>query len=305
MNWFLSIVFILFSFVSLANTRYLPDGIVITKDISSQIDLNTILDRIAEIDSESKLNKLIDSIIVDDVTIAKRRSKVIIIDAGHGGKDNGTTGIMGTVEKHLVLQYSLLLNKTLRNLGYTVFLTRNNDLYLTLVERRKFAQHYHGSLMIAVHADSANSIEARGLSVYTLSNEASDETAKMLASSHNDSKDITFQTEAKDVFIKTALIDVFQNATITKSEHFARKLIANCQKNKLFTIARPHRSAGFAVLKMPDVPSVLIELGFLSSPEEEILLRSPAYRGQIIQTIAQTIDEFFDIRPNDIDLTSI
>lgn len=298
MAWHLSIALIFFSFASFANTKYLPDGIVITKDISSKIDLDTILDRIAEIDTKSRLNRLIDNIIVDDSAVAKRRTKVIIIDAGHGGKDEGTTGIMGTVEKHLVLQYSLLLDKTLRGLGYTVFLTRSNDSYLTLVERRKFAQRYHGSLMIAIHADSAGSVEARGLSVYTLSDEASDETARMLASGHDDSNDIIFKTKAKDVFIKTALIDVFQNATITKSEHFARSLISNCQKNKLFTIARPHRSAGFAVLKMPDVPSVLIELGFLSSPEEEILLRSPAYRGQIIQTIAQTIDEFFGIQPN-------
>jgi N-acetylmuramoyl-L-alanine amidase len=295
MAWLFSL-FLFFGCNVFANSKYIPDGIVITNDISSRIDLDTILERIAEIDAESKLNNLIDRVIVDERTQFIRKSKVVIIDAGHGGKDEGTTGIMGTVEKQLVLQYALLLSKTLKSLGYTVFLTRNNDSYLTLVERRKFAQNYHGSLMIALHADSATSIEARGLSVYTLSEEASDETAKMLAQSHSDSNDITFKAKTKDAFIKTTLIDVVQNATISKSEHFASTLINNCQSSKLFTITRPHRNAGFAVLKMPDVPSVLIELGFLSSPEEEILLRSPAYRERIIETIAQTVDEFFGVK---------
>lgn len=286
---------IAFKCIAFAKKQYIPDGIIITERVSSQIDLDTVLNRIAEIDAESKLNSLIDDIITDDVAKLMRKNKVIIIDAGHGGKDRGTTGLMGTVEKHLVLQYALLLSKVLKSKGYTVFLTRSSDAYLTLIERRKFAQNRSGSLMLAIHADSASSIEARGLSVYTLSGEASDETAKMLAESHNDSKDITFDVKTKDKFVKNALIDIAQNATISRSEFFADKLIKNCQKNRLFTITRPHRHAGFAVLKMPDIPSVLIELGFLSSPEEEILLRSPAYRERMIKTISQTVDEFFGI----------
>jgi N-acetylmuramoyl-L-alanine amidase len=294
MHWVFSL-FCFFAFDIFAKDKYIPAGIVIPKDVSSKMDLDVILDRIAEIDAETKLRGLIDTVIVDKESQVLRKRKVIIIDAGHGGKDQGATGIMGTIEKDLVLEYALLLKSILKSFGYTVFLTRNNDSYLTLVERRKFAQNYNGSLMIALHADSATSIEARGLSVYTLSEEASDSAAEMLAQGHNDQNDIIFHTKAKDKFIKSTLIDVVQNVTISKSEHFAKTLVKNCQANRLFTIARPHRQAGFAVLKMPDVPSVLVELGFLSSPEEEILLRSPAYRQQIVQTVAQTVDEFFGI----------
>jgi N-acetylmuramoyl-L-alanine amidase len=290
MFWLLSFLVIFHSF---AQEEYIPNGLVVTKDISQKIDLETILERIAEIDASSKLNRLIDNVLAQDKTsVQKRKSKIVIIDAGHGGKDPGTRGIMGTVEKDLVMQYSLLLSKVLRDAGYTVILTRNGDSYLSLIQRRKFAQNHNGSLMISLHADSAETIDARGLSIYTLSNEATDEVAKMLAETHDASDDIIFRSSVRDNLAKTVLIDVAQRATISRSEYFASILIKNAEKSRLFVIPRPHRRAGFAVLKMPDVPSVLIELGFLSNPEEEILLRSPAYRNQIIQTVFKSIDEF-------------
>jgi N-acetylmuramoyl-L-alanine amidase len=293
MFWLFSFLIIFHSF---AQEEYIPDGLVVTKDISQKIDLETILERIAEIDASSKLNRLIDNVLTQDKTsVQQRKSKVIIIDAGHGGKDPGTRGIMGTVEKELVLQYALLLSKVLRDAGYTITLTRNGDNYLSLVQRRKFAQNYNGSLMISLHADSAETIDARGISVYTLSNEATDEVAKMLAETHDASDDIIFKSSVRDGLAKTALIDVAQRATVSRSEYFASVLMKNAEKSRIFVIPRPHRRAGFAVLKMPDVPSVLIELGFLSNPEEEILLRSPAYRNQIIQTVFKSVDEFFGV----------
>lgn len=264
-------------------------------NLISKKDLDIILERIAEIDESSKLNNLIDKILIEDRGAAvQRRRKVVIIDSGHGGKDPGTTGVMGTIEKELTLQYGILLAKTLRDAGYTVFMTRTSDNYISLIQRRKFAQDYNGSLMISLHADSAGTIEARGLSVYTLSEEATDETAKKLASAHDDS-DITFKSHVRDDDALSVLINVAQNATVSKSEYFAKIILKHAQNGRLFIIPNPHRKAGFAVLKMPDVPSVLIELGFLSSPEEEILLRSPPYRNQMIQTLFKSIDEFFGI----------
>lgn len=273
--------------------EHIPEGIIITDQISSQMKLDEILERIAQISYQDKLEKLIEKV-TNKTNIHKRKSKTIIIDAGHGGKDPGTTGIMGTIEKELTLQYAVLLANNLKNLGYTVLFTRQNDIFVSLIQRRKFAQDYKGSLMIAIHADSAENLDARGISFYTLSNEASDDVAKMLAENHGND-DITFKTTAKNETAKTMLIDIAQSATISKSEYFAEILVKNSQKNKLFTIPRPHRKAGFAVLKMPDVPSVLIELGFLSSPEEEILLRSQTYRNQIIENICDSIDDFFGI----------
>ncbi len=274
--------------------EHIPEGIVITNEASSQMQLDEILGRIAQMTSRDKLDSILEKAASSKDSIQKRKTKMVIIDAGHGGKDPGTTGIMGTIEKELTLQYAILLGKSLKNMGYNVLLTRQSDSYLTLVQRRKFAQEYKGSLMIAIHADSAENLDARGISFYTLSNEASDSIAKMLAESHS-SEDITFKTTAKDEMVKTALINIAQTATISRSEYFAQILVGNSEKNKLFVIPRPHRRAGFAVLKMPDVPSVLIELGFLSSPEEEILLRSQVYRNTIIDTISQSIDQFFGV----------
>jgi N-acetylmuramoyl-L-alanine amidase len=291
MRWFVVSLYLFASLCAAGN----DDIRQMQGNLGNNKELDTILERIAEIDASSRLNSLIDKIIIEDKgAVIQRKKKVIIIDAGHGGKDPGNIGIMGTVEKDLVLQYSILLAKTLRDAGYIVFLTRSNDSYLTLVQRRKFAQQYNGSLMIALHADSAGNINARGLSVYTLSDDATDDVAKMLASSHGD-EDIVFKSSVRDDIAKTALINLAQNATVSKSEYFARILLNYAEHNRLFVIPKPHRKAGFAVLKMPDVPSVLIELGFLSSPEEEILLRSPPYRNQMIQTIFKSVDEFFGI----------
>lgn len=258
--------------------------------------LDEILERIAEIDASSKINALIDRILITDKSLtAKRRGRVIVIDAGHGGKDPGTSGKNGTVEKFITLQYTLLLGNILKEAGYTVFLTRDGDSYLPLYQRRKLAQMYGGSLMIAIHADAAGNLEARGLSVYTLSDEATDETAKMLAQSHEDSQDINLGSNIKDTNARSALINLAQNATISRSEYFSKIFLQNSAKDRLFVIPNPHRKAGFAVLKTPNVPSVLIELGFLSNPEEEILLASQTYRRQMVQTIFKSIDEFFGI----------
>lgn len=148
--------------------EHIPEGIVITDEASSQMQLDEILGRIAQITAQGKLDGLIESVASGRNFAQKRKTKMIIIDAGHGGKDPGTTGIMGTIEKELTLQYAILLAKNLKYLGYSVLLTRQSDSSLTLVQRRKFAQDYKGSLMIAIHADSAENLDARGISFYTL-----------------------------------------------------------------------------------------------------------------------------------------
>lgn len=294
MLWLFSGIFILFSAFATDLHRSVQN-MILTEEVSEMVDLDTILERIAEIDASSKLNKLIDKILIENKDFAaKRHSKVVIIDAGHGGKDPGTHGTMGTIEKKIVLQYAVTLHNMLQNAGYTVLMTRNKDEYISLIQRRKFAELKKGSLMISLHADSAHIPQARGLSVYTLSDKATDEVAQMLAQSHDDN-DMIFRSSAKDILVKTALIDVAQRVSISKSEYFASILVNNAQKAKLFCIPKTHRKAGFAVLKMPNVPSVLIELGFLSNPEEEILLSSPAYKNTIINAIFKSVDQFFGI----------
>ena len=228
---------------------------------------------------------------------APRRPPVIVLDPGHGGVDPGAIGRRGTQEKGVTLTAARELQKALEATGrYKVFLTRNDDRFLALRERTRIARRHDANLFLSLHADSAPGANARGLSVYTLSDKSSDQEAAMLAASENMADvigGIDLSGEQADVV--SILIDLAQRETKNQSVRLANHLV-QAMVLRVPVLERPHRHAGFAVLKAPDIPAVLIELGFLSHPEEERLLLTASHRAAVIDGIVAAVDNFFAAR---------
>lgn len=225
----------------------------------------------------------------------KPKKPLIVIDAGHGGEDSGAIGPRGSQEKDIVLAYARSLQEALIDSGkYRVQLTRESDKFIPLRERVKIARKAGGAIFISLHADSAPKDNSpRGLSVYTLSEKASDAETEALAASEN-KVDILggmdLSNEREDV--ADILISLAQRETRNQSALLA-DLLATSLDDRVKLLANPHRFAGFAVLKAPDIPSVLIETGFISHPEEERLLKTKEYRQKLITGIIGGIDRYF------------
>ena len=226
-------------------------------------------------------------------TKAKQR-KIIVIDAGHGGVDPGAIGYNGTYEKNITLSMAKELKKLLDQKGkYKVYLTRSRDVFIPLRERVKISRSHDADLFISVHADSAKNRKAVGLSVYTLSETASDKEAAALAEKENKADivaGLNFAEHSKEV--SDILLNLAQRETNNSSAEFASLLSAQMSKVAK-TVSNTHRFAGFAVLKAPDVPSVLLELGYLSNPTEERQLRQKSYRRKLGEAAVKAIDKYF------------
>lgn len=220
--------------------------------------------------------------------------KLIIIDPGHGGVDPGAIGHSGTYEKQVVLAMAHQLKKVLEASGsYRVKLTRRRDIFLRLRQRIAIARAAQGDLFISLHADSLNDPSHRGASVYTLSERASDKEAAQLAARENKSDIIAgmdFSAETPEV--ANILIDLAQRETMNHSARFAGALVDELSR-EIKTLRRSHRFAGFAVLKAPDIPSVLVEIGYLSNATEERLLQDPSHRQKIAHAIYRGVNRFF------------
>ncbi len=217
----------------------------------------------------------------------------IVIDPGHGGIDGGATGSNGTVEKLVTLAFARELKERLGVLpGVRVFLTRDDDRFIALDERVRIARQLDASLFVSIHADTIRDKTLRGATVYTLSDKASDEVAHAVAQQENLSDAIGgVEVVVEDQNVADILIDLTRRETMQFSVKFARALVESIQK-KAKTINHPHRSAGFRVLKAPDVPSVLVELGYLSNPEDEKLVSDPAWRHNVLDEMAKAIGEY-------------
>jgi N-acetylmuramoyl-L-alanine amidase len=221
---------------------------------------------------------------------------VVVLDPGHGGIDNGTVAPSGEYEKSIVLDFTLALRDKLEKTGkYRVALTRSDDRFVPLAERVQFARAQSAALFISIHADALpkRDGEARGATVYTLSETASDTEAGRLAEAENKADVIgglDLSAEPNDV--ADILIDLAQRETKQFSVNFATSLIG-----ELKTSARLHKhplkSAGFRVLKAPDVPSVLVELGYVTNRQDLKLLTSEAWRGRATDSIVQAVNTFF------------
>ena len=224
---------------------------------------------------------------------------IVVLDPGHGGIDFGTQARGGITEKAIVLEFSLILRDLLEKTGkYRVVMTRSDDTFVPLGERVQFARERQAALFLSIHADALRKIEgeAQGATVYTLSETASDAEAARLAENENRADviaGIDLSREPGDV--ADILIDLAQRETKTFSMHFAKNLVGE-MKNVARLHKFPLKSAGFKVLKAPDVPSVLLELGYVSSAADLKLLTSRAWQTRTAASIVQAIDTFFSTR---------
>ena len=221
--------------------------------------------------------------------------KVIVLDPGHGGVDPGALGNSGTHEKDLTLAMAREVRRQLEASGrYRVFMTRDDDVFVPLRDRVSKARAVNADLFISIHADSIGSSQTRGASIYTLSETASDAEAAALAARENRADIIAgvdLSAENKDV--ASILIDLAQRETMNRSAVLAHTLVTELGRDIQMLPNRPHRFAGFAVLKAPDVPSALIELGYLSNRQDESMLTRPQHRTKIAAAIVRAIDHHF------------
>jgi N-acetylmuramoyl-L-alanine amidase len=224
---------------------------------------------------------------------------IVVIDPGHGGPDTGTKAASGEYEKNIVLEFALLLRDQIEKSGkYRVVMTRTDDTFIPLSERVKLARTRQAGLFISIHADALRRTdgEAQGATVYTLSETASDNEAARLAEAENKADVIAgIDLSAEPGDVADILIDLAQRETKTFSLHFARGLVGE-MKSAMRLHKNPMKSAGFVVLKAPDVPSVLIELGYVTNREDLKLMNSANWRTRAADSIAQAVHNFFSTR---------
>jgi N-acetylmuramoyl-L-alanine amidase len=221
---------------------------------------------------------------------------LIVVDPGHGGIDNGTRAGSGEMEKTIVLEFSLMLRDKIEKTGkYRVLMTRSDDTFVPLGERVHVARAHQAALFISIHADALRRREgnAQGATIYTLSERASDARAARLAEAENQADAIAgldLSSEPKDV--ADILIDLARRETKTFSLQFAQAVVGYL-KNTARLHQHPLKSAGFVVLKAPDVPSVLVELGYVSNKADLKSLLSAEWRERSADSIVQAVDAFF------------
>jgi len=222
------------------------------------------------------------------------RRPLIVIDPGHGGIDNGTQA-NGQSEKNLVLAFGLALRDRIEKGGkYRVVMTRSDDTFIPLDERVKIARDQSAALFVSIHADSLPRKEgdAQGATIYTLSDKASDAEAARLAETENRADAIGgVNLKEEPTEVADILIDLAQRETRTFSNRFAH-LLANDMKSTTRMYKHPLKSAGFRVLKAPDVPSVLVELGYVSNKSDLDHLISENWRSKNVEAMTQAIDQF-------------
>ena len=228
----------------------------------------------------------------DDARVAEAdERKVIVIDAGHGGKDPGAIGGKGNREKDVNLKAALKLRDLLkRNKTYEVVLTRADDTYLSLEERVGLARAAEADLFISIHADSAPNKNTSGASVYTLSADAAARVDKV---GSEENWIIPIEQEQLSPEVSSILVDLVKRETKTQSEQFAQILIDEMAETGPI-VRNSHRRANFFVLLAPDVPAVLLELGFLSNPKDEKRLASDRGITKSVKAIEDAIDLYFE-----------
>jgi N-acetylmuramoyl-L-alanine amidase len=263
-------------------------------------DSNTSTQKTVEnvTDSSAKENN------ASTVRIKKRqlRDIVIVVDAGHGGEDPGAIGPKNIQEKVVVLDIAKRLAKLIdKEKGFTARLTRTNDYFIPLRKRRDKARELRADLFVSVHADAFNRSQANGASVYALSRRgATSEAARFLAQKENEADLIggvgDVNLEDKDEVLRGVLVDLSMTATVGSSLEVGKQVL-----KEMKGVTRLHKKqveqAGFLVLKSPDVPSILVETGFISNPREAKLLGTSSYRQKMAQSIFNGVKDYFYAKP--------
>ena len=220
--------------------------------------------------------------------------KVIVLDPGHGGLDSGTVGVNGLMEKDLALAEGLKLRRELQARGYTVFMTRDSDTFIPLRQRVAIGRADRADLFIALHADSNPDPATTGTSIYTLNDGRSDREASALARRENQSDVIAgVDLSGDNNPVAPILINLAQRDTRNKSSEFATAALKQLGQVTDLLARSPHRSASLAVLVAPDVPAVLIELGYLSNAGDARQMNTDAWRGRVATAIANAVDAQF------------
>lgn len=220
------------------------------------------------------------------------RPFTIMIDPGHGGIDSGAESLSGIKEKDLTLAFGQELRDRLaQDENIKVLMTREDDTFLRLSERVRIARQHEADLFISIHADTINQHDIRGATVYTISDKASDSVARAMAERENKSDTLAGAAPEEQPEVTDILLDLTRRETHTFSLSFAEKVIHSLQ-GQVNLINNPHRFAGFQVLRAPDVPSVLIEIGYLSNAEDEKLISNPEWRKKLADRLAIAIKAF-------------
>ena len=237
--------------------------------------------------------------IVKSVNSSRKRDLIVAIDAGHGGDDPGAKGPRGTKEKHVVLAIARKLRDMVnKKPGMKAVMIRNGDYYISLRGRTRKARKLNADIFISIHADAFKNPKAHGSSVFILSSRgATSEAAKWLAKKENEADLVGgVSLDDKDDMLVKMLLDLSQTASIEASNSAASRILSRLSK-----IGKTHKNqverAGFVVLKSPDIPSLLIETGFISNPKEEKLLRSASYQKKLANAILHGVDGYFKQYP--------
>lgn len=224
------------------------------------------------------------------------KPKLVFLDPGHGGRDPGALGIRGTQEKTVVMAIARELQKELLTANrYRVLLTRVSDNYVPLRERVARAQAAKADLFLSLHADSHPDSDVRGASVYTLSEDASDREAAALAARENRADAVVSGmrlADQSDVVART-LVAMSQRGTVNDSRRLAETIVLTFGRNGVRLLPRTHRQAGFAVLTSPDIPAALVELGYLSNPQDEKLLTVRQHQLALARALRASVDAHF------------
>ncbi len=225
----------------------------------------------------------------------KREKPIIVIDAGHGGKDPGAVSKSGILEKNITLPMAKMIAKMLNESGrYNAKLTRSTDRYIKLYNRVKIARKANADLFISIHADSVGNRKTKGASVYTLSNTASDKQTAKLAARENKADLIGgIDLNIEDEEVSAILIDLSMRESMNQSKDLANTVIGHLHHGGIETLKGPHRYAGFAVLKAPDVPSILIETGFVSNESQARELLKPSFHKRFAKSLLESLDKHF------------
>ncbi len=227
-------------------------------------------------------------------TAAPRAPPTIVIDPGHGGVDPGAIGYSGTFEKDITFATARTIGRLLTDTKrYKVMLTRQSDEFIPLHERVVRARAVNADLFLSIHADAIPDEAIRGASVFTLSEKASDKAAAELADRENEADTVGgVNLAVQTPEVSSILFDLARRHTNNLSIGLAREIVAKLG-SQVRMLENSHRSAGFAVLKAPDIPSALVEMGCLSNREEDKLLRTPSYRDKLAAGIVQSIDAYY------------
>ena len=220
---------------------------------------------------------------------------LVVLDPGHGGKDPGAIGYSGTYEKHVAFAAATELARQLRETGrYRVALTRETDVFIPLNDRVGIAQAQGAALFMSVHADAILDHGIQGASVYTLASEASDAQSAQLARRENAAD--RYGTEAPTGVspeVANILASLVRHETRVGSAHMQGQVVRALSQQQVRLLENPARHAAFAVLKAADIPSVLVEMGFMSNPADEAALRQASHRAAIASTLRRAVDGYF------------